>query len=154
MPSATTSNYLHVSQLRELLHGTTFTYPTVLYVGLWVTTPTDYGTILGAQITGTEVATGAGTNYARVPINCVNGAGGWTNNPVTPNFEFSNASDIVFNVPGATNWGQITGAGLWDAATGGKLIFIANLTSPKQVNSGDGAPKILQNQLRILRAIC
>jgi hypothetical protein len=44
--------------------------------------------------------------------------------------------------------------GLYDQLTGGNLFYIATLGTPKTVNNGDGAPKILAGQLRITRASC
>lgn len=69
------------------------------------------------------------------------------------NREFSNISDLTYNVP-TSNWGTIAGAGLYDAQTAGNMYYVAYLTTPKTVNNGDGAPKILAGQLRITRATC
>lgn len=90
-----------------------------------------------------------GTNYGRIQILA---AGGWQG-PSGANREYSNISDLTFNVPTA-NWGTVQGAGLFDASTAGNLFFVAYLTTPKTVNNGDGAPKILAGQMRITRAVC
>lgn len=100
-------------------------------------------------LAGVEVST-SGTNYGRVQILNSNG---WVGPAAGANREFSNASDLLFNVPSA-NWGTISGAVLFDAQTGGNLYYIAYLTTPKSVNAGDGAPKVLAGQLRIGRATC
>ena len=36
----------------------------------------------------------------------------------------------------------------------GQSYYVATLTTPKVVNNGDGAPRILASQLRISRAVC
>jgi len=142
MPSANTSNYLFQKERDLLLKGTAFTPPTALYVALMTTAPTL------ANTGGVEVST-SGTGYARVAIN---NSGGW-NGPSGVNLEYSNANDITFGSPTA-NWGTIVAVSLYDAATGGNLIFSATLNASKTVSSGDGAPKILAGAARISRATC
>lgn len=143
MPSATTSNYLYNKQMAYLLHNTAWTPPASIFVSLFTSAPALDGT------GGTEVSN-SGTGYARVAI----AAGGWSG-PSGGNLENSNSSDIQYATPTA-NWGTINAAGLYDSAIGGSnnLLFIAYLTTPKVVNNGDGAPKILAGQLRITRATC
>jgi len=142
MPSATTSNFLHDAQMNYLLKNTAWTAPSSLWVALFTTVPALDGT------GGVEVST-SGTNYGRIQILASNGWQG----PSGANREYSNISDLTFNVPTA-NWGTIQGAGLYDAQTSGNMYYVAYLTTPKTVNNGDGAPKILAGQLRITRATC
>lgn len=143
MPSSTATNFLHEKFLNLLLRGTAFgTVPANIYVGFFTTTPQLDGT------GGTEVST-SGTAYAREAIASDTGWAG----PSGTNREYSNAADITYAVPTA-NWGTIVGAGLFDASTGGNLLYVAPLTTPKVVNNGDGAPRILAGQLRIARATC
>ncbi|MFA6198970.1 MAG: hypothetical protein WC679_01025 [Bacteroidales bacterium] len=156
MPSATTSDDLYKAQMHQLLHSRTQTISPVpgetLYVALFTTTPGLSGT------GGTEVSQ-TNTNYARVAISTADTPNHkWTLTPTSPTFEFSNIEDITFNVPSSpgSNWGTITGAALYDSPTvgSGTLYYVAALTTPKTVNAGDGAPKILAGQLRIVRASC
>jgi hypothetical protein len=140
MPSATTSDYLHHLQMERLFHGVTWTILTNVYIALFTTNPDLDGT------NGVEVLT-AGTNYGRQTVAV--GSGTWD----VSTLEYSNADDITYGVPDAT-WGTVVGAGIYDAATTGNLLYVAALTTPKVVNDGDGAPKILANQLRITRATC
>ena len=142
MPSATSSDYLYQHQLDYLLKNVDWTPPTSIWVGLFTTVPNLSG--LG----GVEVPT-SGTNYGRIEVLASNGWQG----PSGSNMEYSNVSDLTFQVP-TGNWGTIQGAGLFDAQVGGNLLYVAYLTSSKVVNNGDGAPKILSGQLRILRATC
>lgn len=140
MPSSTTSDFLHHAQMKELFHGVNFTILTDLYVALFTTNPTLDGT------GGVEVST-SGTNYQRVQVPV--SASEWNVNGL----EYSNANDITYGVPSA-NWGTIVGSGLYDAATGGNLLYVSPLTVSKVVSNGDGAPKILVGQLRTMRASC
>lgn len=143
MPSATSSNYLHSKFLELLFYNTSFTPPSTVYVALFTTVPALAGT------GGVEVST-SGTAYARQSIVCSTvGFQG----PSGANLEYSNKLDITYSVPTA-NWGTITGAGLYDASTSGNLLYVATLTTPKVVNNGDGAPRILAGQLRISRSVC
>jgi hypothetical protein len=142
MPSATTSNHLHDAQMNLLLKNTPWTPPSSLWVALFTTVPALDGT------GGVEVST-SGTNYGRLQILASNGWQG----PSGGNREFTNISDLTYNVPTA-NWGTIQGAGLFDQSTAGNLFYVAYLTTSKTVNNGDGAPKILAGQLRISRAVC
>lgn len=136
MPSATTSDYLYQNNMDFLLSGTTWSALANIYIALFTTVPSLDGT------GGTEVST-SGTGYARVAV----AQGGWTG-PSGANLEYSNTADVQFGAPTA-NWGTIIGSGLYDSDTGGSnnLLYVAYLTTPKTVNNGDGAPKILQRDL-------
>lgn len=143
MASSSASNFQHQKFLELLLYNTSYTPPSTVYVALFTTVPALAGT------GGVEVST-SGTAYARQSIVCSTvGFQG----PSGANLEYSNKLDIAYAVPTA-NWGTITGAGLYDASTGGNLLYVATLTTPKVVNNGDGAPRILAGQLRISRATC
>ncbi len=140
MASATTSDFQHHRFMKKVFHGIDWTVYTDIFVALFLTLPNLSGT------GGAEVSI-SGTNYTRqsVPVGAVN----WD----VAGLEYSNADDITYGVPSAT-WGTIVGAGLYDASTGGNLLYTAPLTTSKSVSAGDGAPKILANQLRITRASC
>jgi hypothetical protein len=143
MASSTTANYLHNKQMKHLLQGVVFTPPTELWIGLFTTVPQLDGS------GGVEVST-SGTAYGRVKL--ASTTAGWTGASGT-NQEYSNAADLVFQVPTA-NWGTIQGLAVYDAQTGGNLMFTAYLTTAKSVSAGDGAPKILAGQLKVQRAVC
>lgn len=146
MASATTSNYLHTKIFDNILKGETWTPPTTLYLALFTNgSPNLDGT------GGTEVTINGSTNYARVAI--PQGAGEWST-PSGVNLEYSNLKELTFNVPGSASWGTITSMCLFDAATGGNLLWVGNIGTSKPVSAGDGAPRILPNQLKISRATC
>jgi hypothetical protein len=132
--------------MERLLFGTDWTVLTSIWVALFTQLPS-----LDLSTPGQEVPVNADTNYDRQELPVASGASAsW----VVNGLEYSNKSDIVFGAPVNTSWGQIVGAGLYDAQTGGNLLYVAALTTPKQVNVGDGNPKILAGQLRITRATC
>ena len=129
------SNWLENNLIDFLLRGQVFTPPTTVYVGLFITAPDDAGG-------GTEVT---GGSYARVSRACslVNFSG--TQGPGTTAVSSgtsgtcSNNADITFPAPSA-NWGTVTHLAVFDAATGGNLLFYAPLASAKTINNGDSAP--------------
>jgi len=109
------SDYLENKILLHVLDNTTYTSPTTVYLGLHTADPTDDGT-------GTEVS---GNAYARQ-------VAAFT----VTNDTASNTSAIEF--PTATgSWGTVGWVGVWDALTGGNLLFHGALTSPKTIASGD-----------------
>jgi len=143
MASSSAADYQHNKFMQLLFYNTAYTPPSTVYVALFTTVPSLAGT------GGVEVST-SGTAYARQSIVCsTSGFQG----PSGANLEYSNKLDLTYGVPTA-NWGTITGAGIYDASTGGNLLYVATLTSPKVVNNGDGAPRILAGQLRVSRATC
>ena len=83
-----------------------------------------YTTAVGEDASGTEVA---GSGYARqsLPMNVV--AGGTTTNP----------TDVTFGPAGVGGWGTITHAAVFDAFTGGNLLFHAALVATKTIPEND-----------------
>lgn len=111
------------------------TGPTNLFIGLYTANPTDGGG-------GTEVT---GGSYARVTVasSMANWAGtqaaGSTVASTGTDGTTSNNGAITFPAPTA-NWGTITGFGIFDASSGGNLLFWGALSTNKTVNNGDAAP--------------
>lgn len=114
------SNYLETAVLNATLRGVAYSSPANVYVGLYTADPTDAG---GAG----EVS---GGSYARVTVSTGGGftapAGGAT----------QNVADVVS--PAATGvWGVITHVAIFDASSGGNLLYHGPLVTPKTVNPGD-----------------
>lgn len=111
------------------------TGPTSLYVGLLTAAPSDTGG-------GTEVS---GGSYARVTVasSMANWAGTQSAGSTTASSgtggTTSNNSTITFPAPTA-NWGVVTHVGVYDASSGGNLMFYMALTVSKTINNGDAAP--------------
>lgn len=132
---AAKTNYLENQMIDWFFRGQTFTPPTNLHFALFTVAPTDAGG-------GTEVS---GGSYARVSVARsltsfagTQSAGSTTASTGTGGTTSNNAA-ITFPAPTA-NWGSIVGMGVYDASTGGNLLFYGNLTQAKTVNNGDAAP--------------
>jgi hypothetical protein len=111
------SDYTENLALTYLLTSGSATRPTAWYVGLHTADPTDAGT-------GAEVST-SGTAYARESVSF----------SVT-NDTASNSGTVTFNAATA-NWGTISHVGVWDASSGGNLLFHGSVTSAKTIETGD-----------------
>jgi hypothetical protein len=110
------SNYLENALINATLRATAYTSPSVVYVGLFLSDPTDAGS-------GTEVS---GGSYARRSVTFAapsNGASA------------SNA-DVTF-AQATANWGTITHVGLFDALTSGNLLYHTALDASKLIETND-----------------
>lgn len=136
------SNYLENSLIDWLLRGQTFTAPATVHVALYTAAPSDTGG-------GTEVS---GGSYARQPVtsSLANWAGTQSAGSTTASSgtggQTSNNNAINFPAPTA-NWGSVTHFGVFDAASGGNLLFYGALTTAKTVNNGDAAPSFTAGSL-------
>lgn len=145
---AAMSDYLENRIVDHVFRARSFTAPTQLWVALFTAAPSDSGG-------GTEVSGGA---YARAtpgvnsdtawaatqggtPAAASSGTGGLTSNPGT----------LTFPAPTA-NWGVITHMAIFDAVTGGNMLFHGALGTAKTVNNGDPAPTITAAGLTITLA--
>jgi hypothetical protein len=110
------SNYLENALINATLRATTFTSPSVVYVGLYTADPTDAGS-------GTEVS---GGSYARQSVTF-----GAPSNGVS-----TNSAAVEF--PQCTStWGTISHIGILDASTSGNLYYHTALDSSKTIETGD-----------------
>lgn len=145
MASSTLSNWASQQLMDFLLKGSPApTLPSTLYLALFTTTPTLGGT------GGVEVST-SGTGYARIELPRQSST--WTGQTGGNDQLYTNANELVFPIP-TGNWGNIVSLGIFDAASAGNLVMISTITTSKPVSLGDGAPRVLAGQLRIMRAIC
>lgn len=111
------SDYLENKFLDHFLGTASTTSPANVYVGLHTADPTDAGT--GAEVSG--------FGYARQTIAFGAASSGTA----------SNSSAVEFPAASGGNWGTITHIGLWDASTGGNLLFHSALTTSKTIADGD-----------------
>jgi len=118
------SNYLENKILDHMLGVAAYTAPTSIYMALFNTNPTDAGT-------GTEVS---GTNYARVSCKSAFSTTGASSGSISN-------SDGAINFPtaGSGGWTTANHWALFDAATGGNLLFYSPLDTPRTVASGQSA---------------
>jgi hypothetical protein len=116
------TRYTQTKVLNHIFGGAAFTKPAGLYVALFTAAPSDDGG-------GTEVSGGA---YARVALPSQTVTAGAGANPSTS----VNPADLLF--PTATaDWGTVTHAAVFDAATGGNMIDWAPCATSKIVQQGD-----------------
>lgn len=121
------SNYLEQKTLNDLLNGAS-----AVYVALFTADPTDAGA------TTNEIAT-AGTAYARLKVNPNGGAAPAWNLAVdngAGGFKVTNAADLNFAVATAA-WGTITHIALFDAVTGGNMLYSGALNASKVIGNTD-----------------
>ena len=112
------SDYLEVALLNATLNGTAFTAVNNPYVSLHTADPTDAGT--GAEVSG--------GSYARTASSFATASG--TSGLVATD------ADITFPTATAT-WGAVGWIGLWDAASGGNMLYHTALDASKTIDSGD-----------------
>ena len=143
MASSSLSNKTSSDLLNYLLKGAAApTYPGSLWLALFTTAP-DLGGNNGVEVNG--------GSYARVELPRV--AGTWTGPGSGSNQEYSNSADLSFPQP-TGNWGNVVCLGIFTESTGGDMVFKSLIATQKQISDGDGAPRILSGNLKILRAIC
>ncbi|WP_029100225.1 phage tail fiber protein [Brevibacillus thermoruber] len=109
------SNYTEELILNITLNGMAYTPPPQVFLALFTTDPTDAG--VGNEVTG--------GGYARQQIGF-----DAPNNGAT-----SNSADILFPIA-TTDWGTITHFGIYDASTGGNLLYHGPLTASKTIPAG------------------
>ena len=126
------SDYLENKMVDQLFRGQTAPTTSTLYVALLTAAPSDSGG-------GTEVSGGA---YARVAVTSsltnwsgTQSAGSTTASSGTSG-QTSNNIDITFPTPSVT-WGTVTHFGIYDASTGGNLLFHGALSIAKTINESD-----------------
>ena len=144
MPSSTLSNATSQQFLDYLLKGVAMpTMPNSLWLALFTTSPNASGT------GGVEVST-SGTGYSRIEL--PRSAATWSG-PTGTNQEYNNTNELVFPVP-TGNWGTVVSLGIYDAQTNGNLVFYSTIATAKGIQLGDGSPRILSSQLKILKSVC
>jgi len=115
---AALSDYAEKLLLDWMMTTGSATRPTAWYVALYTAAPSDSGG-------GTEVSTGG---YARqsVSFDAASSPGGTT----------SNSGEVSFTASGA-DYGTVTHMGIFDASSGGNLLWHGALTASKTVADGD-----------------
>lgn len=111
------TNYLENKILNHIANNEAYVQPSELYVGL-LTNLTN-----GEEGTATEV-TGAGYERVRVSL-------GQAENGI-----IKNDTDVEFAVA-QESWGAINAVAIYDAVTGGNMLFHTNLSSSQQVGKNN-----------------
>lgn len=125
------SNYLEEKVANHVYGGAAFTQPTVFYLALYNTDPTDADT--GAEITG--------GSYAATVFTPVIGAG--------PDYIISNTADIVFPTA-TTDWDEINFVAIFDGSdtSTANMLDYGAITTSRTVLT-DGVFKFLAGELDI-----
>lgn len=114
------SNFLELELLDHVMMKGVYTPPSNIYVALSTADPTD---------DASGLAEPSGGSYARKSTS----AGDWN---VAAAGALDNANEISF-VEATGDWGVITHVALFDALSGGNMLWHGALTASKTVNSGD-----------------
>ena len=117
------SDYAEKKVLDHILAKTAYPMPSGVYLALFTADPTDAGSLTN------EVST-AGTNYARVNVTSIMSATDATTGTS------QNATAVSF-ASATASWGNITWLGLFDASSGGNMLFSGLATNAKQIDVGD-----------------
>lgn len=112
------SDYLEAALLNHVLRASALASPAAVYVALYTTAPTDAGG-------GVEVSGGA---YARQAATFAAPVAGVTSNSATVAFPVATAG-----------WGTVTSFGIFDAPTGGNLLYWGTLDVSEEVGIGGQA---------------
>jgi hypothetical protein len=107
------STYLANSVINATLRNISYTSPATVYLALFLNDPTDNNS--GGEINA--------PSYVRQPI--------LISAPV--NGVASNLTSVIFDAS-TTNWGTINYIGIYDAVTGGNLLYSDALTTPQTIN--------------------
>lgn len=110
------SDYLENELINGTLRNVAYVPAATVYIGLHTTATND-------DNSGTEVT---GGSYARQSVAFAAPAGGSTSNSALVTFPTATAS-----------WGTVTHFGIYDASSGGNLLYWGALTVSKTVDNGD-----------------
>jgi len=115
------SDYLENKSLDHNLGGPNYDRPATVYIALYTATPSDSGG-------GTEVSA---ASYARKAV-----TNNSTNFPAASGGGKANGTVIEF-VTAEESWGTVVAWGIFDALTGGNLMYWGLLTVEKEISQGD-----------------
>lgn len=121
------SNYLENALINAICRGVAFTSPAKTYVALHTANPGDTG--------ASEVTTTAYPAYARQDA----AKGGAQANAWTAPTDgvVKNAMQLIYPMYDGAAALTVTHFSVWDAPTGGNLLFAAPLASSRTINNGD-----------------
>ena len=118
------SDYAEDQVLQAWFGGQAMTLPSDLYMALSTSAPNDDGTNVNEPV---------GNNYARAQVSNIPGE--WTA-PAGAG-QTDNINDIVFNQATGGAWGIVTHVAVYDALTGGNMLWSGALLASKVINDGD-----------------
>lgn len=139
------TDYLSNKLIDLIFRGQAYPWPATIYAGAFTVASTNAGG-------GTEVGGGVGYGRASLVPSLANISG--TQGPGTTvassgtGGRISNNIAVAHPTP-AGNWGTIVAGGLFDASSGGNLLFWHALNSPTSVSLGSPAPTYQPDALGI-----
>lgn len=116
------SNYLENKVLDGVLGGTNYSQAATVYLALSTADPTE---------SGGSIAEPSGNNYSRLAV--TNNSTNW---PAASSGAKSNGVDLTMATPSGT-WGTVTNFAIFDASSGGNMLYYGALGTSKTINSGD-----------------
>lgn len=125
------TDYMNNKILDSVFGAAAFAPPANLYLGLSQITANKLGVV-------TEPS---GAGYARVAV-----PNNLTNFPAASSGTKANAGQITFPNPTA-GWGTLQSLFVADAATGGNVLAVADLTTPQTIASAGAGPKVAAGAL-------
>ena len=123
------SNYTEEKIIETTLRGAAFPVPSGTFLALFTADPTD------ANVTANEVQLAAWGAYARQ--NAAGGGAISTGWATPANGVTTNANVLTFAANNGAGSVTVTHMGIYDALTGGNLLYHAQLVSPKTLLVGD-----------------
>jgi hypothetical protein len=120
------TDYMNNKVLDMVFGSNPFTPPATLYLGLSLTPSAKSG----------SVSEPSGGGYARVAVTNT-----LTNFPAASGGTKSNAATATFPAPSG-NWGTVLSLFVADSASGGNVLAMADLATPKTIASGGTAPTV------------
>lgn len=112
---AAMSNYLENAMLDHILGTSSFTMPSTVYIGLFLSDP-------GDDASGTEVS---GSGYAREAITFAAASDGEA------------ANDAAVNFAATGDWGEVTHWALFDNVSGGNMLVYAAFDVSREILEDD-----------------
>ena len=123
------SDYVETNIIQSTLRGIAYPVPSGVYVALFTADPTD------ANITANEIQVASLPAYARQNAAAAGAIDtGWS---APANGVSSNAKVVTFPANNGAAAITATHVGLYDAVTGGNLLFSGALTTSKTLQVGD-----------------
>jgi hypothetical protein len=123
------SNYTEGNIIETTLRGAAFPVPAAVYIALFTADPTD------ANVTANEVQLASWPAYVRK--DAADGAGISTGWSASADGVSSNAKVATFPANNGAGNVTVTHIGLYDASTGGNLLYHSALTASKTLLPGD-----------------
>lgn len=123
------SDYSETNIIQSLLRGIAMPLPTGIHLAMFTADPTD------ANVTANEVTVGALPAYTRQNAAAAGTIDtGWT---APADGVTSNAKVITFQPNNGASAVTVTHLGIYDAATGGNLLFHSPMVNSKTLQVGD-----------------